>query len=563
MSRRPKQLPLVAALTCALIPLAGSTLAAPKSPKATRRARTSVTGLIRPAASMGLARGGEANVAPRAADPLEADLVRKLDDLLASKWMKSSRNGLLVVDARTGRVVYSAGAERQLNPASNVKLVSTAAAIATLGADWAYETKLYGPAPDAAGKVAGDVWLVGSWDPSLRLGDLNELAGALAAKGVKEIAGDVIIGTTTGPSGSRDALARAGLEVSVSGSGTAGAPASVSFAPAVEHVTIENRAKTSAKKRKGRLTVRVTGHELADGTERLVVRVDGVVKPGQRVQAWRQVPKPALFTGHALKALLRAQGIGVRGVRRADGMPAGLAVLAVHASRPISELIARVNKPSDNWLADRVIWTAGAVKLGGAPANDLGLRVMSDWLATIGIAPGAYRLDNGSGLSHANHLSPEQLVQVLLAAGRDQTKTAPDFLASLSVAGHDGTLRGRLRGHACAGWLRGKTGTLNGVATLSGYVTAGGDDSLVFAIMTNGFRNRRKAQVRAAQHQMVDAMHRYLALRYEARTGQPAPAAPGTPLGAMPNLGIVDPEEADEGTPDQAEPLGDAPVLRF
>lgn len=557
------RLALVTAVSVALIPLAGSTLAAPKQPGATRRARTSVSGLIRPATSLGLARGGEENVAPRSTDPLEAELVHKLDALLGSTHMKSSRNGILVVDARLGRVIYSAGAERQLNPASNVKLVSTAAAIATLGADWTYETKLLGPAPDAAGKIAGDVWLVGSWDPSLRLGDLNELAGMIAARGIKEIAGDVLIGTLSGPSGGRDALARAGLEVTVSGPGTPGAAASVSFAPAIENVTIENRAKISAKKRRGRLTVRVTGHDLPDGTERYVVRVEGVIKPGQRVQAWRAVPKPTLFTGQALRALLRAQGILVKGVRRAEGPPAGLGTLAVHASRPISELIARVNKPSNNWLADRVIWTAGAVKHGGAPSNDLGLRVMSDWLATIGIAPGAYRIDNGSGLSRTNHLSPEQLVQVLLAAGRDQTRTAPDFLASLSVAGHDGTLRGRLRGHASAGWLRGKTGTLNGVATLSGYVTAGGDDSIVFAIMTNGFRNRRKGSVRAVQHQMVDAMHRYLALRYEAKTGLPAPAAPASPLGAMPNLAIVDPEEADEGTLDGTEPLGDAPVLRF
>lgn len=554
------RLPRIAALAVLIAATSSSTLAAPRTQ---RRARVSQP--VDRRAVSGLTRGGEANVAPKTNDPLEQELVERLDAVLGAGGMKSARNGVLVVDARTGRVVYSAGAERQLNPASNVKLVSTAAAIAALGADWTYETKLVGAAPDATGKIAGDVWLLGSWDPSLRLGDLNQLAGALAAAGVKQIAGDLVLGTAAGPSGQRDVLPRAGLEITVGGSGTPGAAASVIVAPAIDGVTIENRAKTSAKKRKGRLTVRVTttGEE---GQERYVVRVDGVIKPGQRVQAWRTVPKPAVFTARAMVALLRAQGINVTGVRRADGPPAGLTTLASHASRPIAELIARVNKPSDNWLADRVIWTAGAVKHGGAPANELGLKVMAEWLESIGISKDSYRLDNGSGLSHTNHLSPEQLVQILLAAGRDQAKTAPDYLASLSVAGHDGTLRGRLRGHVCQGWLRGKTGTLNGVATLSGFVTAGGDDSLVFAIMTNGFRNRRKASIRGSQHQMVDAMYRYLALRYEAKTGRPAPLAPATPLGAMPNLGVADPEEAEEGTAEGApgaEPLGETPVLRF
>jgi D-alanyl-D-alanine carboxypeptidase len=128
----------------------------------------------------GAARAGVANLAARGESQPERDLQDALDQAVGSPWMKQAVNGVLVMDIRTGKTIYSLGADRQLNPASNVKLVSTATALDALGPEFNFATRLLGAAPDAGGVVAGDVYLVGSFDPTLRQGDLQRLAAALA-----------------------------------------------------------------------------------------------------------------------------------------------------------------------------------------------------------------------------------------------------------------------------------------------------------------------------------------------------------------------------------------------
>src|SRR5262249_59468047 len=98
----------------------------------------------------------------------------------------------------------------------------------------------------------------------------------------------------------------------------------------------------------------------------------------------------------------------------APGAPRGLARLARPPSVRLSQLAALINKPSNNYLADRLIATVGGERFGGAPTMSKGVQAMSDWLARVGVSPGSYRLENGSGLSHAIHISARQLVQVLL-----------------------------------------------------------------------------------------------------------------------------------------------------
>ena len=150
---------------------------------------------------------------------------------------------------------------------------------------------------------------------------------------------------------------------------------------------------------------------------------------------------------------------------------------------------------------------------------------MAEYLEKIGIGPGTYRLDNGSGLSHSSHLSARQIAKVLVAAYQDG-KIGHDFLQSLSIGGRDGTLRARFRGHPSEGWVFGKTGTLNGAWALSGFVTTSGAPELCFAIVTNGGGGKHK--VRAQQVALVDAMYRYLAKRNGVALSAttPSPAEP-------------------------------------
>jgi D-alanyl-D-alanine carboxypeptidase/D-alanyl-D-alanine-endopeptidase (penicillin-binding protein 4) len=436
-------------------------------------------------------------------------LVDRLDGILGSTWLKSAVNGVYVVDARTGQELYAYGADRQLNPASNTKLVSTATAFANLGADFSYATRLVGPPADDDGVVHGDVQLVGDGDPTLGPGDLRDLAAHLASTGIRKITGSVLVSGDE-----RDALAHAWVSVTVVGGNQEGEHAHVRVSPDSTFYVIDNTARTSAAtsgKKKRRSSVSVETRMIDGKTgERMRITVSGRVRAGQDVEVTRAVPRPALYAAHTLRAQILAAGIEIEGgARQVSAQPReDLVELARHESVPLSRLAALINKPSNNFLADRLILTVAGEVLGERTMA-AGVKAMSAWLDAIGVTPGTYRFENGSGLSHTIHISARQIAQVLLAGAKDE-KIGRAWIDSFAVGGRDGTLRSRFAGHPAAGYVFGKTGTLNGVAALSGFVTVG-DQSVCFAVLTNGFRDRRKPEVRQSQAAIVDAIFGYLA----------------------------------------------------
>jgi D-alanyl-D-alanine carboxypeptidase/D-alanyl-D-alanine-endopeptidase (penicillin-binding protein 4) len=476
-----------------------------------------------------LSGGGERgkNVAPEGSTELERALQATLDAVLGETVLKSAINGVYVVDEATGKELYSYGADRQLNPASNTKLISTATALDLLGGDYTYVTRLVGPQPDENGVVPGGVILLGTGDPTLRVSHLRDLADDLVARGIQKIDGDIVIS-----SDERDGVAHPWVRVAVRGGDKPGALAAVRIAPDSSLFLIDNRATTGPApkgRRKARSTLKValTMVDTEDGP-RIQIRLTGKVPAGRAVETVRGIPRPVLYTAHTLRALLLDAGIEVAGaVDQRKERPEPLidsVELARHDSAPLRELAAMINKPSDNYLADRVLMTVGAEKFGGDRSMQKGVAAMSEWLAGIGVE-GNYRLENGSGLSHTIHISARQIVKVLLAGARDE-RFGEEWLDSLAIGGEDGTLRRRYAGRDSAGFVRGKTGTLHGVATLSGFVTLDDEHSVAFAIMSTGFRNRYKHSVREAQTEITDAIYAYL----RARMGDRAPSAPAAEL---------------------------------
>jgi D-alanyl-D-alanine carboxypeptidase/D-alanyl-D-alanine-endopeptidase (penicillin-binding protein 4) len=508
------------------------------------------------------------NLAPRGTTALERELQDRIDEVLAGKLFKRAANGLLVVDLKTGRTLYSYRAEEQLNPASNVKLVSTSTALDALGPDYRFRTRLLGTEPDQVGTVDGDLWLVGTWDFTLTTNDLVELAASLAGGKIKRVTGDVVVGEDD----HRETPLRPVVEITVVGAAEAGKLAQVSVGPDSAYFVVENSAvtqdlkprrvlkrvpvATKGKKKKFKkvyvtvaapaaIDVKVREELDGSGATRVVLAISGKIRPGDRITIKKTPPKPGLFVAHTVRAELRRRGVVVEGgVRRVAQPPEGLAELGVHESVPIATLVARVNKPSNNYLADRVIEAAGAKLYGGPPDMGKGLRAMTEYLARMGVDAGSYRLDNGSGLSYTNHLSVSQIVALYGVVIKD-ARIATDFVSSLSVAGRDGTLRRRFAGHPSVGYFRGKTGTLTGVATLSGIVSVGDGHDIVFAVMSNGFPNTRKMQIRAGQAAMVDAMYHFL----RKRAGTEETVAPATD---------EEPEEGGEGGDEEGE-SGDPP----
>ena len=465
-----------------------------------------------------------------------------LRDIIQNGILRRMRVGVRVIEARTGRLFYSQRDGTLMDPASNQKVLATTTALVRLGADWRFRTELTGLKPTADGTIVGDVYLRGNGDPTFRSGDLDALANALVRRGVRTIAGAVVadprrIGAdeaVTDAAGSDEEPVDAtedtppgklsprvplvvnhGLMlIRVRPGAEPGAPAEVSTTPADSSFVIHNKAVTKAKKR-SRVTVR-----LSVNGSRIQIDVEGrVAAEHGGIVFRRRVPHQALYAAALMRASLQSAGITVRDDARVAPTPpqrAGhvLPLLALHESAPLGILLRKINKDSDNDYAERVLEAAGAEVYGGAPTGDKGVKLLREVIGELGLPPGSYVPQNGSGLGHANRITADAMSTLLRTLYLDP-RVGPEILQSLSVGGVDGTTRNRFKGTIAAERVRAKTGTLHGKSCLSGLV-GDGSDVLAFSILVDGIRGRRLREVRGAQVGCVNAMMRYV---FEASEG--------------------------------------------
>ncbi len=287
---------------------------------------------------------------------------------------------------------------------------------------------------------------------------------------------------------------------------------------------------TTAKTRRARGGLKVSSALVTDelGHQRMRLTVSGQIGRGKRATRDIFVKERAQHAAHILRDALRVAGVEVVGdvhvAELRDYVDASLTrgflpmPLVEHLSAPLSAIVARVNKRSINWLADRVIMTAAAQKYRAKPSMDLAVDAMYAWLRShTGLDRNDLVVDSGSGLSYKTEVSARQMVAVLrsglgvegVTATRDLA-VQEAYRASLSIGGIDGTLRGRFKSNALRGHVIGKTGTLARVIALAGIVEASPDRQLVFAIVTNGHQPRWKSRVRGAQEKLVALLCDYL-----------------------------------------------------
>jgi D-alanyl-D-alanine carboxypeptidase/D-alanyl-D-alanine-endopeptidase (penicillin-binding protein 4) len=483
-------------------------------------------------------RGADNAPEPAADDPARDRIVRMqaaLREILRGGVLGRVRVGMKVIEARTGRLFFSNRDSTLLDPASNQKVLATTTALMRLGADWRFRTELTGLTPTPDGTIVGDVYLRGNGDPTFRSGDLDAMAGALARRGVRTIAGAVVAdprrigadepivdedGTDTPVDATEDSppgalsprvplVVNHGLMlIRVRPGAEPGRPAEVIATPADPSFVIHNGAVTKAKKR-SRVTVR-----LSVNGSRIQIDVAGRVQAeGGGIVFRRRVPHQALYAASLMRASLQSAGITVRDDARVAQAPPpkngrALPLLAVHESAPLGILLRKINKDSDNDYAERVLEAAGAEVYGGAPTGDKGVRLLREVIGELGLPPGSYVPKNGSGLGHANRITADAMSALLRTLYLDP-RVGPEILQSLSVGGVDGTTRNRFKGTIAAERVRAKTGTLHGKSCLSGLV-GDGSDVLAFSILVEGIRGRRLREVRGAQVGCVNAMMRYV-----------------------------------------------------
>jgi serine-type D-Ala-D-Ala carboxypeptidase/endopeptidase (penicillin-binding protein 4) len=429
--------------------------------------------------------------------------------------------GVLVTDAATGEVLYARNAGTYFTPASDAKLFTTALALATLGPEYRVRTTVSATgALGADGRLTGDLILTGRGDANLsnrkfpydkkveRDGPsdkaLAALADAVAARGVKEIGGNVVADDSLFaperfPSGWTidDMLWSYGAAVSaiavndntftldVRPGGLAGDPATYAIDPATDYYTIENLIRTSARGTEEKLAVvREPGSRL--------IRVNGTMAAGgQSHRLTIAIEEPAEYAAALFARLLEARGIQIHGAVRTRhaGDPAlsgpdgpAATILAERMSLPLAEEIRQVNKNSLNLHAELLLLLAAHEKSGATNREDA-VKFAADFYKAAGIADGDVVLSDGSGLSRRDLVTPRAVVQMLNYAAAQPW--AELYRSSLPVAGEDGTLSERMKNTTAEGKIFAKTGTVEHVVALSGYAATAHGAHLVFSILGN------------------------------------------------------------------------------
>jgi len=442
-------------------------------------------------------------------------LTARIDALLAASGLGDATIGVHVLDLASGATLYGRNAELAQNPASNVKLVTTAAALALLGPEHRYVTRVYAARKALQGRtIEGDLYLRGGGDPSLITADLYQLASDLRALGVTRITGGLVLDTShfdrdelppgfdqkqelvayRAPGGALSV--NFGTYVLLTRPGKEGEAPHAAIDPPVPSIKLENKATTEAG---ARTRLRVAVEADAKG-KTLKVLLEGTIGVDAEPAEYRYpVPHPAEYSAEVFELVLRQRGIklGKSGVTLAT-TPVDARRLAIARSQPLSVLVRSVNKLSNNYMAEHILKTL-APELPQSYVG--GLARVQAWLKEIGL-PGELQLGNGSGLYDNNRISPIQFTHLLARVHRD-FRIAGDFLASLPIAGADGTLRGRLHETGAERFVRAKTGTLDHVSALSGYAGALGKPPIAFSILIGGLDKSKAPLARQTQDQIA------------------------------------------------------------
>lgn len=419
--------------------------------------------------------------------------------------------GIIVQSLDRRDRLFELNARTLLVPASVVKLVTLAAAVDAVGWEHRFETALRATGPTVDGTLRGDLVVVGSGDPAIggRGGDdLSVWIDTLRALGIRRIDGRVIgdddaleeprpqlawawddLGYTSGALFGALNLADNRLTLTIAPGEGIGTPTTIRVETDAQHRPLNNRSVTGARgspellwpeQRPGEPFLTIAGSIPAGApTARLSVSAGN----------------PTFWFAGALRSRLIASGVDVTGgafdiddvTPRPD--TAASTLLYTYRSRPLSDIAQPILKDSINLYAEAVMRLNAA--RGGPGTNDAAIDGMRQRLDAWGIPREAWQIVDGSGLSRRNAIAPEVLIAVLQRM-YDATGRSP-WMTALPIAGHDGTLGGRMTGTPAEGNVRAKTGTMSNVRSMAGYVRTRDGEMLAFVAIVNAFEGPGRA----------------------------------------------------------------------
>jgi serine-type D-Ala-D-Ala carboxypeptidase/endopeptidase (penicillin-binding protein 4) len=439
-----------------------------------------------------------------AAAPSDREVLRKaVEQLLSQPPLSGAHVGLEVESLDDGQVILSRNADDLLNPASNTKLVTSASALLRLGPEYRFTTDYLADAPVSRGRIA-TLYVKGRGDPAVTTERLDGLVSDLWHRGIRSV-GDIVLDDTFfdreqfGPGWEQESsdkswaagvgalsLNHNSVGIYISAGERVGGRARVEVEPdARDYFVIDGRVITVRPN--GRRKLRP--HTIAEGDHTRILVEGRIPLQAQSAILYRRVGDPAFYYGYTLRMLLRQKGIRVTGKVKRGVAPQNAVLIQGYDSPELAAIIRDMNKVSSNFIAEMLVKTLGA-ELKGTPGSwPKGLEVAEELLAELGIPRGTYVLKNGSGLNDTNRFTARQLATLLQAVWK-RFPVASEFVSSLGIAARDGTMRLRMEGTDAAGRLRAKTGTLERVTALSGYVQSLGGERFVFSVMVNDWNGK-------------------------------------------------------------------------
>jgi D-alanyl-D-alanine carboxypeptidase/D-alanyl-D-alanine-endopeptidase (penicillin-binding protein 4) len=437
---------------------------------------------------------------------------------LASAGIPEQSVALYVHEIGIDRPSVSHSAERPLNPASTMKLVTTYAALDLLGPAYAWTTDVYAGGPIQSEVLAGPLVIKGYGDPKLTFESFWLLLRNVRARGVREIRGDLLLDRTyfatddfdparfdgdpirpynTGP----DALLVNFKAVTVQFVPEGAGRVRLIAEPALDALQVVNKIVLTdgpCGDWVSRLKFEPQG---SAESARLVIAGTYAADCGERTRSFSLLSHRA-YTAALFNQLWKDLGGSITGTVRDGLVPRDARLVANMRSPMLSEIVRDINKYSNNVMARQLFLTLAALH-GGPPATlEKGAAAVKQWGAQKGLSMPELVIDNGSGLSRTGRITARSMGELLLDAFR--SAVMPEFIASLPVVAADGTMKKRLANAQVAGQAHIKGGTLEGVRAIAGYVLDALGRRVVVVFMVN---HPNAAQAQAAQDALLQWVH--------------------------------------------------------
>ncbi len=433
----------------------------------------------------------------------------QMDDIFNDPNFSNANWGVVIQSLETGEYLYKRNENKLFIPASNLKLFTSAAALILLGGDFRFETNIFLNGTVDGSILIGDLVVQADGDPAISGRFYNNdmfrvyknWADSLLENGIDEITGNIIgddnhfdnIGLGDGwawnyesywyaaPSGAISFNDNV-VDIIVSVDKESLIP-QLKISPNTKYVIVINDVTSVPND-----SITAIDVHRERGTN--VVTVSGTIKQNDSVKTFVTVNNPTQYSMVTLKDVLINKGVEV------DGYPIdvddinttlnyeSMQLLTTHYSPQLREILKVVNKNSNNFYAEQLLKAIGLnVENYGTAQN--GIKGVLSVLPEMGINPESIIMEDGSGLSPNNYVTPRQIVNLLTYMYKSSHFI--DFFNSLPIAGIDGTLGKRMSNNLAKGKLRAKTGYLSNVRSLSGYAFTMDDEPIAFSIIVNNF----------------------------------------------------------------------------